>query len=98
MILLSDMIRSLREELSKAQEEGKDSDFKFSFDSVELELSVVISTTTGGQAGVKFWVVEAGGDYQKENSYTHKFKLLLKPGSKTSSLLTNQTEMRISKD
>jgi hypothetical protein len=88
-VLLSDMIQKLREELETAQTAGKDSDFKFTFDSVELELSVVVSNSGGGKAGIKFWVVDAGGEYQKHNSVTHTFKLTLKPGSAGSQVISN---------
>jgi hypothetical protein len=95
-ILLSDMIQKLREELETAQQEGKDSDFKFMFESVELELSVVVSNSGTGKAGIKFWVVDAGGEYQKHNSVTHTFKLTLKPGSAGSQVISNARKGSVS--
>ena len=79
-IPLSDMIQTLREELEEAQEQSKKSSVKFSLDSVELELSVAVTKTGTGKGGIKFWVIEAGGEYQKENAMIHKFILKLKPG------------------
>lgn len=98
MILLSEMIQNLREELSKAQSEGKRSDFKFQFDTVELELSIVITSTKDAKAGVKFWVIDAGGGYKNEDAQTQKLKLVLKPGSSGSQLISNQSTNEVTND
>ncbi len=81
-IPLSEMIQTLREELEAAQKESTKSNLKFETESVELELSVEVSKTASGKGGVKFWVIEAGGEYESQKSSTHKFKVVLKPKSK----------------
>ncbi len=65
-IPLGEMIQELREEIEAAQKQGKSSAFKFAFESLVLELSVVVSQTGTGKGGIKFWVVNAGVEYQKE--------------------------------
>lgn len=80
-ILLSDMIQTLRGELEQAQLNAKGSKFKFTVDTVELELSVELTKGGEGSGGIKFWVVEAGGKYQQSDASMHKFKLVLKPGT-----------------
>jgi Trypsin-co-occurring domain 2 len=97
MVLLSEMIQHLREELSKAQTLGNNSDFKFLFESVELELSVAITTTGTANAGIKFWVVEAGGKHENANAQTHKFKLILKPGSLQAKQISDESSNEIKK-
>jgi hypothetical protein len=79
-IPLTEMIQSLKEELLEAQIQGKESKLQFALDSVEVELSVAVTKTGTGKGGIKFWVLEAGGEYQKEDSVTHKFTVVLKPG------------------
>ena len=80
-IPLSEMIETLREELEEAQKKAKKSDLKFVTESVELELSVAVSKTGTGKGGIKFWVIEAGGEYERTKETTHKFTLKLKPKS-----------------
>ena len=85
-ILLSDMIQTLRTELEQAQANAAGSSFKFSVDTVELELAIELTKSGEGSTGIQFWVIEAGGKYQQENVSSHKFKLVLKPSSATGSI------------
>jgi hypothetical protein len=80
-IALSEMIEMLREEIASAQRKGKNSTHKFLVESIELELSLEISRKGTGKGGVKFWVVEAGAEYEHANSTIQKCKLTLRPGS-----------------
>lgn len=80
-IPLNEMIQTLREELEKAQKNAENSDLKFKLESAEIELSIGVTKTGGGSGGIKFWVIEAGGEFSKENAITHKFTLHLKPTS-----------------
>jgi hypothetical protein len=95
-ISLSTMIQTLREELETAQEQSKNSRFKFRVDSVELELAIEVSKGKSGTGGIQFWVLEAGAEVKKENSHAHKFTLVLKPGSSGPIEVARESQTRIS--
>lgn len=76
-IPLAEMVKKLRQELELAQVQSKDENIQFELEKVELELKVVVSSTGKGQAGVEFWVVSAGGDYEKKGETSHTIKLTL---------------------
>jgi hypothetical protein len=76
-ILLADAIANLRSELAKAIAEGVDHDIRFKPGPVELELSLEIKKEGGGKGGVKFWVVDLGGEIKSTNAQMHKIKLNL---------------------
>ncbi len=81
-IQLAEMIQLLREELALAESKGKDSDLAFEVQGVELELKVAITKSKNVKTGVKFWVLNAGGEVEKSNATTHIFKLTLNPKSR----------------
>lgn len=88
-ILLAEMIRKLRQELVLARAQSKDEGIQFELEKVEMELKVVVSSTGKGHAGVEFWVVSTGGDYEKKDETSHTIKLTLnvrdrKSGNKVS--------------
>jgi hypothetical protein len=60
-VQLSDLLIALRGELAAAQAEGADSDIKFEMESVDIELTTVVTVEAGGKAAAKakFWVVGA---------------------------------------
>lgn len=93
-ISLSEMIQTLRSELETAQKNAKDSPLNLKVDSVELELSVAITNSNSGKGGIKFWVIEAGGETKQEEASTHKFKLTLKPYTDTGDLFVNNISSR----
>ena len=83
-VQLADMIHMLRHELQRAQEKShKEGEaILFETEKVELELKVALTRTAKGDAGVKFWVVNAGGGLEQSGATTHTFKLTLKPVSR----------------
>lgn len=81
-IPLAKAIQDLRGELLKAVSEGQGKDLRFKLDPVELELSVGMTYTGGGNAGVKFWVLEIGAKGEVERATSHKLKLKLTPVDK----------------
>jgi len=76
-IPLTDMVQTLRKELVRAQAHAKDEEIRFELEKVELELKVVVSRTGKGHGGVEFWVVSAGGEYEKKGESSHTIKLTL---------------------
>ena len=71
---LVEFIQAVRQELVRAQQIAG-SDPLLKLDDVELEMSVV--TTKEASGGLKFWVVELGTKYDKEQ--THRVTLKLAP-------------------
>ena len=78
-IPLAHMIQQLRAELIKAQWQSKGEPIAFKAEKVELELKIAITKTAEGKGGIEFWVINAGGSYEKSSATTHTFKLTLKP-------------------
>lgn len=78
-ISLSELISSLKDELTKAQDLATGSAMKFQLESAELEVSVGITRTETTKAGLKFWVLEGGREFEGENITTQKITLVLKP-------------------
>lgn len=76
-IPLAEMIQSLRRELVRAQTQAKGEVILFELEKVEMELKIAISRTGEGHAGVEFWVVSAGGKYEKKVEMSHTIKLTL---------------------
>jgi hypothetical protein len=78
-IPLAEAIGDLRAELLKALQEGAGQDLQFRLKPIELELKLGVTSSGGGNAGVKFWVVELGAKGTYESSTTHTLKLTLEP-------------------
>ena len=78
-IPLSEMIESLRQELSVAIAKGQGKDVRFEVGAAELEVELVAARTKEGGGGVKFWVVTAEGKAAVSDEVTHRFKLSLTP-------------------
>lgn len=78
-IPLSEMIATLRQELSVAMENDPDSPLRFELESVDLELTVRLDRSQEANGKVGFWVVEGGGKASSATSDLHVFKLKLKP-------------------
>ena len=88
---LADVIKALRQELIRAQQEGEDKDIRFNVNNVEVELETVVTKEADAKLGMKFWVVDvnAGGKYQ--NASKQKIKLSLKPTYKGGNLEVGKT-------
>lgn len=78
-IELSTMLSALRTELFASQQEAKDKAIKFKVEDVELEIQLAVAKEDKIGAGVKFWVLNASGDFKETSQVTHKIKLKLKP-------------------
>ena len=53
---------------------------QFSLDTVEMEFQVAVNPEeVGVEAGVKFWVVNAGGKAGEQSQATHRVTLSLTP-------------------
>jgi hypothetical protein len=78
-IPLSKAIEDLRAELLAALREGVGQELQFRLKPIELELKVAVTKQIGGNAGVKFWVVDFGSKGSFDSATTHTLKLTLEP-------------------
>ena len=72
-IELSQMIIDLRKELARAQDEGEGESIQFLVNETVLELQVKMAQK--GEAGIKFYVISAGGGGSSEQSQKILIKL-----------------------
>jgi len=78
-VALKDAIAALRVELGEAVLLGAEKSIKFEVPEVEMEFQVTVEQSSQENGGVKFWVVEMGGNVSEKVSTTHKLKVKLKP-------------------
>jgi hypothetical protein len=76
---LAEAVRQLRAELLAATEEGEAQDLKFTVESVDLELNLVLDTRGKYEGRLALWKVSAGGGREKGRQETHRMTLRLKP-------------------
>ena len=76
---LAEAIGALRRELADAQRAGSGEDFRFRLGPVEMEFLVELTKEGSGEAGVKFWVVNAGAKGTVSRGTTHRLTLTLHP-------------------
>jgi hypothetical protein len=63
----------------EAVREGKDEEMRFALGPIELELQVEVSSSGGGEAGIKFWVLSLGGKGERSSDTTQTLHLRLTP-------------------
>jgi hypothetical protein len=76
---LAEVVRELRNELTRAMAAGEGAQLQFEVGEIELELTLGVKREAGAKAGIKFWVFELGGDARAESASTQKVKLRLDP-------------------
>lgn len=76
---LADAIEALRAELVVALRKGWTEEVRFALGPIELEFQVEVSREAGGKAGVKFWVVELGGQGSRSSGSRHTVRVSLSP-------------------
>ena len=76
---LSEMVKALRAELIDAQSDPASKELWLETGPVELQLTVAVTKTRNAKGGIKFWVVDAGGGYERSGAATHSFKIALNP-------------------
>lgn len=79
MIELSDLIRDLRHELAEAVRSAPPDGLRFALGSIEVEVEVAVENRTDGRGGIRFWVLELGGDASRTSASTQRIKLSLHP-------------------
>ncbi|MFD6342233.1 trypco2 family protein [Streptomyces sp. NPDC088147] len=79
MIDLSDMIRTLRQELNAAITDGEGDAVRFELGQVEIETTVAVEREAGAGGKVRFWVVTADAEGRLAGSRTQRVTLTLHP-------------------
>jgi hypothetical protein len=78
-IPLSEMIKSLRDELQSAQDDSAEHGLKFIVSQVDMELKIALSRKTKEDGRIVFGVINANGEVERKPAMVHTFKLSLKP-------------------
>ncbi|MFD8159698.1 trypco2 family protein [Streptomyces malaysiensis] len=79
MIELSEMIRELRREFTAALSESHGEPVRFELGPVEVEASVTVSKEAGGDAKLRFLVVETGTAAKLAHAETQRITFTLQP-------------------
>lgn len=76
---LANVITALRGQLQVAMSQGEDQDLRFQATGLDVEFQVGVTKSVGAKGGVKFWVLELGGEASRDTQATQTVKLSLKP-------------------
>lgn len=78
-ITLSEAIQNLRGELLIAMQGHATDKLHFQLGPIEMEFEVEVTREAVVNGGLKWWIVEAGGEARRGSAVTHKIKLVLEP-------------------
>ena len=76
---LADAIGALRDELIRAWSSGRQQKLRFKPAPVELTVQVAVTSAGKGRAGIRWWLIELGGEVSRESVVTQTLKLSLDP-------------------
>ncbi|MCP2321887.1 hypothetical protein HDA40_000394 [Hamadaea flava] len=76
---LVDVVQALRAELARASAEAVDAPVQFPVGQVTLEFQVGVTRSAEARGGVRFWVVELGGQAGVASESVQKVTIVLEP-------------------
>ncbi len=76
---LADAIGALRDELVRAWSSSQEQRLRFKPAPVELTVQVAVTSSGTGRAGIRWWLVELGGEVSRGSVMTQTLKLSLEP-------------------
>jgi hypothetical protein len=76
---LSEAIGALRTELTRAFLVARGKSLRFEPSPVELTLQVAVTSGGKANAGVKWWLISAGGEVSRQSVITQTVKITLEP-------------------
>ena len=76
---LSAAIGALRGELTRAWWDGRHESVRFKPSPVELTLQVAVTSAGKGNAGVRWWLIELGGEISRQSVVTQTIRVTLEP-------------------
>jgi Trypsin-co-occurring domain 2 len=78
LVGLSDALIRLRRDLLKARDEGAGQGLRFRFDEpIELVLELATTREGKGSAGVRWWLIDAGGELSRGSAATQRVTMRL---------------------
>lgn len=78
-VSLSEAVDALRAELARAWQGAQSEAVRFKPTAVELTLEVAVTSAGKAQGGVKWWLVDAGGEVSRQSVATQTVKMTLEP-------------------
>lgn len=78
-VRLADAIEALRTELVQAMTTAPAEGVRFRPGPVELTVEAALTKNFGGEAGIKWWLIEAGGEASRESMVTQTLTITLEP-------------------
>jgi hypothetical protein len=78
---LLEAVTALRTELAESILAAANEQIRFAVGEITLEFQVEVERTASASAGIKFWVVEVGGEGSRTSTNTHTVSIPLKPVS-----------------
>ena len=90
---LAEAIRALRDELTKAISKAPPRGVRFGLGPIELAVEAAVTKNFGGNLGIKWWLLEAGGEASLEKVVTQTLKLTLDPVLVRENPETHQVEV-----
>jgi Trypsin-co-occurring domain 2 len=92
---LKEAIEVLRKELSESILAAADEELRFKVGQITVEMQLAVERKAEGKAGIKFWVLELGGQGSHGTTETHKVTIPLTPiGSDGNPVLTGRDAVR----
>jgi Trypsin-co-occurring domain 2 len=76
---LTEAIEALRQELTAAIAAASAKELRFKVGEVSMEFEVGIERVTTGKGGIRFWVLEVGGERSVSTVRTHRLTVPLTP-------------------
>jgi Trypsin-co-occurring domain 2 len=83
LLPLADFVAALRSELRLASEHGQDQEPRFVIGPVTVDFTVVVRRELEGRAGIRFYVIELGGQVGQTRETTQRVSLTLTPTTTT---------------
>ncbi len=84
---LADAVEAVRAGLMEGSVRGMGSSIRFEVGEIHMEFTVELQRVRGAKAGVKAWVVEAGGESSRTAGRTHTVSFTLKPKNASGGVL-----------
>jgi len=76
---LADAIRALRAEIVESMKDAEKQPVRLRLGTVDMEFEVAVEEGVEGDAGIKFWVVNAGMKASDSTTRTHTVRVQLHP-------------------
>ena len=76
---LTEAIEALRSQLSQTMDSAPRRGLRFQPGPVELTVQAALTKGVGGSAGIKWWLIEAGGEISRQSVITQTLKISLQP-------------------